>query len=647
MFEELGSLQAVVDQLGISYNAASKHLRQYRRLLGETDPGYREAGTSGQPVSSRITPRQRQVKELFNELGSQSEVARALGLSVPTVREKLIQYERNRLLDEGGRVLTLEEMQKGRVSSYKGGRPSSINVFDNVHVLIPKDYDPDGDPEEGDEEEIAEVPVFTSRIIVKPTRIDPPAYGVKRILVTSAQDATTVHQPFWDKWNRYAQDLDAVMVTTGFTYGKSLYEDHATQGAYFASEVEQHMARNRIQIGETVDICGEMNTLPTAVTPLSGLQAFTGARWGIFPHAKQQLESVHRMPQDRYKANMTTGTCTLPNYIPKKSGVKAEALHALGGVVIEILPDGRTWARHISADPETGSFHDLDVRVDDSGITRGNRIEALQYGDVHHEHLEADVALPIWGYDPQGARIDRKAARLSLFEKLRPKYQLMHDLSDFAPRNHHNIGDRHFRYRTFLQGRSSVEHELRRCARFLELTRRDWCTTVVVESNHDNALTKWMKNKAYDPDTDEINALFWYETQAYIYRYMRDNGGREPFLFRDILRGMSRDRLRDVHFLTADDSLKLTPMQIEQSQHGDRGAGGRPGSPSSYVKIATLLSTGHTHAPGRRDNLATPGVLKLDLFYNKGLTNWAICNLATQQDGSRQLLFMEGDRFHA
>lgn len=603
---------------------------------------------------SKVTARQQQVKQLFDEMGTQSAVARHLGVSTITIRQKLIQFEYNSALDRGEvpSEIPLYKLKKGRISSMRGGRPSSIQLFgdlDNVHVLLPHGPGPTSfipQDADGDEDEPQE-PVFTSRIIVKPTRIEPPASGKKTILITSAQDATSLHEPFWDKWNRYAEHLGAELVVGGFTYGKSLFEDHSTQGAYFAGEVEQHMVRNRLQIADAMDVCGEMNTLPTAVTPLSGLQAFTGSRWGIFPHAKQQLESIHRMPQDRYKANMTTGTCTLPNYIPKKMGIKAEALHSLGGVIIELLADGRTWARHIQADPETGSFHDLDVYVGDGGITTGNRVEALQYGDVHHEKLDPAVARAIWGYDPATGRIDPKAAKASLFERLRPKHQFMHDLSDFAPRNHHNVGDKHFRYRTWLQGQNSVEQELRRCAHFLRATRRRWCRTVVVESNHDNALRKWLKNKAYDYETDEANALFYLETQAYYYRYMHDHGGAEPFIFRDVLQGMSRDRLRDILFLTADDSYKITPKQIETSQHGDLGAGGRPGSPASYVKIATALSTGHTHAPGMRDNLVTAGTCNLDMGYNKGLTNWGVAETVTHVDGARQLVFLEGDRFHA
>jgi hypothetical protein len=65
-----------------------------------------------------------------------------------------------------------------------------------------------------------------------------------------------------------------------------------------------------------------MNTLPTAVRPLSGLTSYTRGRWGVFPHAKVALETVPAMPGQEPPIIMTTGCCTVENYIPKKAGVK-------------------------------------------------------------------------------------------------------------------------------------------------------------------------------------------------------------------------------------------------------------------------------------------------------------------------------------
>lgn len=643
LFEELGSLQAVVDQLGISYNAASKHLRQHRRLIGEIASYHRKPRADNDPSFTHITPKQQMYKDLFDRLGSQSAVARELGVSCVTVREKLIQYERNLQRDRGAQVLTLEEMQKGRVCQENRGRPSEVDLFgSNVHILFPKAFDPE--PEPGDEEDDEAGQTFVWQRHIEPRRIPPPAHGVLRALITAAQDGTELHAPFWRNLEAYAEDLGAEIMVAGFTYNKSLFEDHAKGTAYFASELMPHMASNRVQFADALDFCGEMNTLPTAVNPLSGFHAYTEGRWGIFPHTKQALESIARMKHDPYKANMTTGACTRPNYVPKKAGLKAEFHHVIGCAIVEMTPDGNVWARHITADEETGSFRDLDVLVQDGRVTRGHHVEAIQFGDVHHEKLDPGVARATWGYDVAKGRVHKGWWKESLMGRLRPRHQFMHDLSDFAPRNHHNTKDHHFLFATWRQGVADVEHELRRCSRFLEETQQDDCRTVVVQSNHDNALVRWLKEG--DFKTDQINAMFYLETQTAYYRAIQDEG-REPPIFERVLRGFSKRKLKGIRFIAEDDSYVIAGG-IECSQHGHLGPNGSRGSHVGLSKMSPRMNIGHGHSPQVRDGLWMAGVCNLEMGYNKGPSSWAIAHTITHVDGARQLVFMAADgRFHA
>ena len=652
LYDELGSATAVGDHLGISYNAVTRHLRGYRRMLGEQPEQQQPSTPDDEPDFTHVTPRQQEVKDLFDEMGSQSAVARHLGVSTVTVREKLIQYERNVLKDQGRKVLTLEEMQKGRISSFKGGRPSSIQLFgdlDNVHVLLPQepeDFGPDNDIEEILDDQV--VPTFSWRINIEPRVIEPPKRGIARGFMLSAQDATNLHEGLWaniEAYEAHLRDRSSFFERTvsGFTYGKSLFEDHSKQGAYFDARLEEYMVRNRLRLADAVDFCGEMNTLPTAVTPLSGFQAYTEHRWGIFPHAKQQLESVPRMKSAPYKANMTTGAVTLPNYIPKKAGLKAEFHHTLGFVVWEMLPDGRVWIRHVTADPATGDFRDLDVKVSGGRVTTGHRVEAIQFGDIHHEKLDPDVARHTWGYDLERGKLRKDWMRRSLVDRLRPRHQFMHDLSDFAPRNHHNVKDHHFLFATREQRTDDVEHELRRCARFLEATKRKGCRTIVVQSNHDNALTRWLKEADYR--SDQVNALFFLETQTAYYRAIQDEG-REPPVFERVLRGFSKNGLHGVKFIGEDHSYVIADG-IECSQHGHLGANGSRGSGVGLSRISQRMNIGHGHSPMIRDGLWMAGVCSLEMGYNKGPSSWGIAHIVTHEDGARQLLFMIGDRFHA
>lgn len=656
LVDELGSASAVVERLGISYAAVTRNIRQAERILGVREPKLVSNSDAVHTRGSHITERQREVKELFDRLGSQSAVARYLGVSTVTVREKLIQYERNLKRDQGETVLSLEEMQKGRISTFKGGRPSSIQLFDedgsnsNVHVLLPVGFDPTGDDQDDEEPEDEVGQTYTSRINIEPTIIPPPQSGVARGFVIVGQDATQIHEGLWQNIAAYQEWCQAKSTSfhrtaCGFTYGKSLFEDHATNAAYFEPRLEEDMVRNRVRLGDAVDICGEMNTLPTAVNPLSGFHSYTEHRWGIFPHAKQQLESVARMKASPYKANLTTGVVTLPNYVPKKAGLKAEYHHTLGFVIWEMLPDGRVWVRHITADPDTGDFHDLDRHVSNGVVTEGNRVEGLNYGDIHHEKLDPTVARATWGYDPAQGKVVKAWARDSLIERLRPKHQFFHDLSDFAPRNHHNIKDHLWRLIMARKKCDDVELELQRCSRFLQATRRPDCTSVVVQSNHDNALTRWLDTADYRQEEKERNVLFFLKTSAAYYQQSLD-AGHKVHIFEDVLRGFSRDKLAGVIFVDEDDSY-IIAGNIECSQHGHLGPNGARGSHVGLSKIAMRMNIGHGHGPQIRDGLWMAGVCNLEMGYNKGPSSWANAHIVTHVDGSRQMLFMIGDRFYA
>jgi hypothetical protein len=86
---------------------------------------------------------------------------------------------------------------------------------------------------------------------------------------------------------------------------------------------------------------------------------------------------------------------------------------------------------------------------------------------------------------------------------LRPRHQFFHDLLDFRARNHHRRGDHIHAKQMQVLGAESVDGELRDCASFLRATQRDDCRSVVVASNHNDALLRWIKET--DPRQDAVN----------------------------------------------------------------------------------------------------------------------------------------------
>ena len=454
-----------------------------------------------------------------------------------------------------------------------------------------------------------------------------------------------MHENFLQQLEAYSEWLsDCELFIGGFTYNKGLFEDNDARNGWYHERVRPYLTNEQFKIGQRLMFCGEMNTLPTAVNPLSGFEVYTRDSWGIFPHAKIQLQSIATAKFAPSKQLMTTGCVTMPNYVQKKAGIKASFHHQLGAVLVELMPDGSFFCRHLISDgigEDEGGFYDLDRRIENGAVTTGHRVEALNYGDIHHEKLDPTVALTTWGYDVETGKT---ISNVNLLDLLKPRHQFFHDLSDFAPRNHHNIKDPHFLFRTHQTGTDNVEEALIGCSRFLDATFREWCSSRVIQSNHDNALLRWLKEVDYR--TDPVNALFFLECQTSYYRQLAD-GVRDPAIFEQVLRGFVPNGLAGVGFISEDDSY-LICGNIECAMHGHLGANGARGNPRHYTRMGSKSNTGHTHSPQIIDGAYVAGVSgSLDMGYNRGLSSWDHSHIVTYPNGARAILSMMEGRWFA
>jgi len=122
---------------------------------------------------------------------------------------------------------------------------------------------------------------FNSNRPLRPTVFEPLDH-TRYFILTSAQDSSAIHEDFWKALNVYADWLgECEIVVSGFTYSKALFEDHDTRSPKvgFDPSIDPFIVHERVRLGDEVDFCGEMNTLPTAVTPLSGFSTSTAPIW--------------------------------------------------------------------------------------------------------------------------------------------------------------------------------------------------------------------------------------------------------------------------------------------------------------------------------------------------------------------------------
>jgi hypothetical protein len=478
-----------------------------------------------------------------------------------------------------------------------------------------------------------------------PVKLTAPTSGVKTWIFSSAQAHTAVHEEFVANLKAYADYLNAEIHISGFTYNMRYMKarEDKNQDIYHPS-ISKYISNHAFDVVDKIRFCGEMNTLPTATDPLSGFQAYTREKWGIFPHPKICLESVPVRLTDDPKIIMTTGAVTLPNYLQVKAGLKAEFHHMIAAVIVEVDEFGDFFCRHLVADDD-GSFYDLNVYVSDGAASeQSGTVEAITWGDIHTETLDKDVAAGAWGVYKFWDETVVHCNDDSMLDSLRPKYQFFHDLIDFRRRNHHNIKDPHHWFKMHVEGKNDVEGEFRSAAQFLEYTSRDFCSSVVVDSNHDRAFEKWLKTSDYR--YDPANAMFFLTAQKRYYEAIME--GEEDFLSAEwAVRAQGFD-IENVKFVPVTKSFVVCGS-IECALHGDKGANGAKGHIKMFSRMGPKANIADKHGAGIFEGTYLAGhSCERDQGYNRGgLTSWNHSHIVVYVNGKRTIVTMRDGKWRA
>ena len=116
----------------------------------------------------------------------------------------------------------------------------------------------------------------------------------KRFFITSAQNNTHVSKPFLDSIHQYCKAHGAQLIVSTFTYNKNGYQNLTEQSddVWYDPSIRDYIYNQSAFMADDLVLCGELNILPTAVNPLSGLDNYTNTHSAIVPHSKIQLKSV-------------------------------------------------------------------------------------------------------------------------------------------------------------------------------------------------------------------------------------------------------------------------------------------------------------------------------------------------------------------
>lgn len=465
--------------------------------------------------------------------------------------------------------------------------------------------------------------------------------GKRIFIITGAQDDTDVHMPFWNNLQAYARHLGAEIIVGGFTYQKGLFEDHAVATASFREPVRPYLNGNVVDLGPNIIFNGRANIVPTSPDPLVGWETNSRKKWMIIPHAKIALKSVNVMSGAARKQIMSTGVVTLPNYVQRNAGQRAEFHHTIGATIVEIGLRGDHYCRQIHAKSD-GSFQDLTICVENETLTFNNRVEAIVWGDIHRYVLDPEVAMGAWGFDVD---IDQCVSPKSMIDILKPKHQFFHDSFDFYSRSHHTRENPYERQKRLLHAIDSVEYEIKQAGDFLAVVRRHFCQSVHVASNHNLHFDKWIEDRRALDDT--VNAIYWCEMRALWLRAGRANIPNF-ILHAEALKLTQKDRLADVIFLKEGQSYKVAG-DLESGLHGHKGPSGSHGSVVNLSKMVERVNIADKHQPAIREGLYCAGTSsKLELDYNQsGPGAWDHSHIVVYPNSKRSIITMNGPNWHA
>ena len=454
----------------------------------------------------------------------------------------------------------------------------------------------------------------------------------KRFVITSAQNATPVHTDFLRTLRTYCDSNHAELIVIPIRYKNPTSRWGASQqnAEWWDGEVQPYLYNQRKKLCENLVLLGDIKTIPTAVSPLTGFDGITHGESGILGHSKLQLKTIPTPSHALAKIMTTTGSVTMPNYTDSKAGKKGEFHHVFGAAVVEVV--GKKFhLRQINA-AKDGSFIDWNTLYTPLGRCQAPRAAGLVMGDSHYRFIDPKVKDATFG--PAG-----------IVQQLDPKVLVWHDLLDGYSRNPHHNGNPFIEIAKRFQGANlhDVEQEVRETIDFLvECTKGR--ESVVVPSNHDDFLRRWVIDNDWRRDPD--NARFYLETAlAMVESVKMGPGGSEcvdPFTY-----WINRlTKKENIHTLYMDESFTLAG--IECGFHGHRGPNGARGTVNNLSTLGVKVISGHGHSPAIENGHYRTGTsTHLRLEYTEGPSSWLNTHCIVYANGKRSLVNIIDGQFKA
>ena len=255
------------------------------------------------------------------------------------------------------------------------------------------------------------------------------------------------------------------------------------------------------------------------------------------------------------KMMLTTGAITVKNYSNSGSGKKGEFHHTLGFCIVEIKDDKTFFVRQVTADDKTGNFSDLYFNVKDGVVTENKSIEAIIYGDIHYGHHDETVM----------------KSTSKLLDRLKPNHVILHDVFDGNSISHHEMKDPFIQYGKEIAGTNDLNKEIETMMTGLKQFEK-FKNVVIVRSNHDDFLDRWLKNEDWKKQPTFKNSRLYMKLSD----MLLEQYGKDPYKVAGVIPALINERYPNFITLGRSASYRVKGGW-ELSQHGDVGSNGSRG----------------------------------------------------------------------
>lgn len=458
--------------------------------------------------------------------------------------------------------------------------------------------------------------------------------------ISGAQCHTLVHEQLLQNMDAYAKYKNAIIYIIPYQT-KNTRVIRQIEG--WDERLNEYLNSSNMIIKDIINYIGDINILPTAKYPLTGLVPFSGDE-EIKTHVivgspkyhietLKRFESFEKQPINNILTLRSSLSITQPNYSNERNNIIAEFHHTNGFNIIEFDENGVAFIRDISCD-KNGDFYDLDVLVKDGVVKKNNEISGMVVGDIHSGNQEVGV-------------LD---ATISMIKDLKIKDVVLHDVMDGSSINHHEGYDITKKFNNSIIGGDSLEEELADVDDVINqfLNIKD-ISLHFAKSNHDDFINKWL-NQVKSHVNAGVNSLYYldFTKMGIIYatkiKKMFDNGEINKIEMKEMknkfnhFREYIKEKYPQINIIECDLKIK----SWECGLHGHIGVNGSRANTRQYANTTNdKIIKGHDHTPTRINGVISVGTTsRLRLGYNEGPSSWGHANAIIHKNGKAQLIYI-------